>query len=91
MRFFALLNFQHVMLYLFPALIFIVIFGLALAGSYIKRADSAERLIAVRSRYPDGIESKNAPFPVALALIIAGTVVWGVGYIGFTALLGVKI
>ena len=91
MRFFALLNFQHVMLYVFPALIFIVIFGLALARSYIKRADSAERLNTIQGRYPDGIEGKNAPFPAALTLIIAGTVVWAVLYIFFIGLLEVKI
>lgn len=91
MRFFALLNFQHVILYVFPALIFIIIFGLALARSYFKSADSAERLIHVHGRYPDDLEDRNAPFPIALTLIIAGTVVWAVLYILFNGLMGVKI
>ena len=91
MRFFALLNLQHVILYLFPTLVFIIIFGLALARSYFKDAESAERLNNVHGRYPDDLEENNAPFPVALTLIIAGTVVWGVLYILFTGLMGVKI
>ena len=91
MRFFALLNFQHVILYVFPALIFVIIFGLALAKSYFKSANSGDRLINVHGRYPDDIEDKHAPFPVALTLIIVGTVVWAVLYILFTGLMGVKI
>ena len=91
MRFFALLNLQHVILYIFPALIFIMIFGLALARSYFKDAGSAERLTTIYGRYPDGIEDKNAPFPAALTLIIFGAVVWAILYILFTGLLGVKI
>jgi len=91
MRFFALLNLQHVILYVFPTLVFIIIFGLALAKSHIKSADSAERLINVRKRFPDDLEGKNAPFPVALALLIAGTVVWGVLYILFNGWMGAKI
>jgi hypothetical protein len=91
MRFFALLNLQHVILYIFPTMVFIIIFGLALARSYFKNDESVERLINVNGRYPDDIEENNAPFPVALTLIIAGTVVWGVLYIWFTGLMGVEI
>ena len=91
MRLFALLNLQHVILYIFPTLIFIIIFGLALAKSYFKRADSAERLRNIHGRYPDDIEDKNAPFPMALTLIIVGTVAWVFLYILFTGLMGVKI
>lgn len=91
MRFFALLNLQHVVLYIFPALIFIMIFGLALARSYFKDARSAERLTTIQGRYPDGIEDKQAPFPAVLTLIIIGVVVWAVFYILFTGLLEVKI
>ena len=91
MRFFALINFQHVILYAFPTLIFIIIFGLALARSYFKSAGAPERLTKVHGRYPDDIEDKNAPFPVALTLIIIGTVLWAVGYILFNGLMGVKI
>jgi hypothetical protein len=35
MRFYDLLNFQHIMLYAFPTLVFIVIFGLFLAYSHL--------------------------------------------------------
>ncbi|MEW6670669.1 MAG: hypothetical protein AB1427_03150 [Thermodesulfobacteriota bacterium] len=91
MRYFALLNLQHVVLYIFPTLIFIVVLGLALAKSYYKSADSPDRLIKVHGRYPDDLEDKDAPFPVALTLIIVGTAVWAVLYILFTGLMGVQI
>lgn len=91
MRLFALLNFQHVILSIFPALIFIIIFGLALAKSYFKDAESAGRLTNIHGRYQDGIEDKDAPFPVALTLIILGTLVWGALYILFNGLLEVNI
>ena len=31
------------------------------------------------------------PFPLVMILIIAGTVIWGLGYILFTGILGVAI
>ena len=91
MRFFALLNFQHVILYIFPTLIFIIIFALALAKSYYKTADAAEKFTTVHGRYPDALEDKNAPFPLALTVIIVGTVAWAFFYILITGLMGVKI
>ncbi len=91
MRFFALLNFQHIILYLFPTLIFIIIFGLALGYAHFKTAASEERKSSVQGRYPDELEDKNAPFPVALTLIIAGTIAWAFLYILGTGLMGVKI
>jgi hypothetical protein len=91
MRFFALINFQDVILYVFPTLTFIIIFGLALAKSHFKRTDDPERLINVHGRYPDDLEDKNAPIPVALTLIFIGTVIWAVLYILFTGWMGVKI
>ncbi len=91
MRFFALLNLQHIILYVFPTLIFIIIFGLALGNTYFKTADHTEKLSEIHGRYPDNLEDKNAPFPAALMLIIAGTIAWAVFYTLGTGLLGVKI
>ena len=91
MRFFALLNFQHVILYLLPTLIFIVIFGLALAYTHLQSQDSEERKKGIIYTYPEGIEDRNAPFPLSLILIIAGTLLWVFLYILGTGLLGVKI
>ena len=91
MRLFELLGFQHVMLYLFPALIFIILFALFLGVSHFHGRDSERRAREIVERFPDGIEGRNAPFPLAMTLTIAGTLIWGTLYIGFTGMLGVKI
>ncbi|MFH2220481.1 MAG: hypothetical protein ABII68_12595 [Pseudomonadota bacterium] len=91
MRFFYLLNFQHIMLYLFPTLIFMVIFGLALNFSHLNSKDAEERKKKIIYRFPDGIEDRDAPFPLAMILIIAGTLIWVFFYILGTGLMGVKI
>ncbi|UCF92728.1 MAG: hypothetical protein JSW39_00810 [Desulfobacterales bacterium] len=91
MRYFELLNFQHFVLYLFPALASIVLFIAALAFTHIHRQDSEERKKKIIERYPGGIEGRNAPFPLVLYLIIGGTVLWSLLYIVLTGVLGVKI
>jgi hypothetical protein len=91
MRIFAVLNIQHFVMYLFPALAFILIFAAALGYVYVRRRASEERLARIIEEYPGGIEGRNAPFPLALALIIAGTLVWSLLYIVLTGLLKVKI
>ena len=91
MRLFNLLNFQHIMLYLFPTLIFILIFGLALAFSHLESDDAKERKKNITYRFPEDIEDRDAPFPLSMMLIIAGTVIWVFFYILVTGLLGVKI
>ena len=91
MRFFALLNFQHIILYVLPTLVFIVIFGFALAHSHLSGKDSEERKKRALHIFPEGIEERNAPFPIALALIIIGTIIWGFFYILLTGIMGVKI
>ena len=91
MRYYELLNFQHIMLFVFPTLIFILVFALALKFSYFKTDNSEEREKTILYKYPEGIEDKNAPFPIAMTLIIIGTVVWAFFYILMHGLLGVKI
>lgn len=91
MRLYELLSFQHVMLYLFPALMFIVIFALFLGFTHFRGKNSEKRVHEIIERFPDGIEGRNAPFPIAMTLTIAGTLVWGFLYIWFTGMLGVKI
>lgn len=91
MRLFALLNFQHVMAYLFCGLLFMVLFGLGLAYSHLHTPDDQKRMRAVVHRYREGIQSRNAPFPLVMILIIVGTVTWGFVYILMHGLLGVKI
>jgi len=91
MRFFELLNFQHVVLYLFPALVFLFIFAMALAYSHLNTRDSEARQKKIYGQYVEGFETRNAPFPLSLVLIITGTVVWAFLYILIIGLLGVKI
>lgn len=91
MRYFALLNFQHVVLYLFPTLVFVVLLGLSLGYTAFHRGDNEARTQRIVQRYPAGIEERNAPFPLALTLIIAGTLVWALGYTLAVGLLEVRI
>ncbi len=91
MRFFSLSNFQDIILYVFPTLIFMVIFGLALNFSHLRSKDAEERKKKIIYRFPDGIEDRDAPFPLSMILIIAGTIIWVFFYILGTGLLGVKI
>jgi hypothetical protein len=91
MRFFNLLNIQHVVLAVFPALLCVVLVGIALSFSHFRGRDSAKRLLRVTGTYPDGIEERNAPFPLFLILVILGTVLWGFGYILMIGLTGEAI
>ena len=91
MRHFNLLNFQHVILYLFPTLVFMVILGLALGYSHLRGKDTEERKKKIIYRFPEGIEDRDAPFPLSMMLIIAGTMAWVFFYILGTGLLGVII
>ena len=91
MRYFALLNVQHVMLYLFPTLIFIVLLGLCLGYSVFHHPGAEERTRRIVARYPAGIEERDSPFPLALTLIIAGTLVWALGYTLAIGLLQLRI
>lgn len=91
MRHFDLLNIQHVMLYLFPTLVFMILFGLALGGRHWRGPDSETRKNGIVHRFPEGIEERNAPFPLAMGLLIAGTLIWGLFYILGIAWFGVQI
>jgi len=91
MRIFDVLNIQHVVMYFFPTLVFILIFAAGLGYFYIRRRDSDERMRRIIETYPDGIEGRNAPYPLVVPLIIAGTVAWCLLYIVFTGILKVKI
>jgi hypothetical protein len=90
MRYFDLLGLQHFIMYLFPAVAFIALFILGLGYYYINRRDSAERESRIIERFADGIEGRNAPFPLMLYLTIAGTVIWVLAYILLIGLLKVR-
>jgi hypothetical protein len=91
MRIFEILNIQHFVMYLFPALAFILIFAAGLGYVYVRRRDSEEQLARIIEKFPGGIEGRNAPFPLMLTLTIAGTLVWCLLYILLIGLLKVKI
>ena len=91
MRFFDALGVQHFVMYLFPAIAFIALFILGLGFYHINRRDSADRESRIIENYPGGIEGRNAPFPLVLYLIIAGTVIWVLAYILLIGYLKVKI
>jgi len=91
MRIFEVLNTQHIVMYLFPAIAFVLIFAAGLGYWYFRRQASEERLTRIIEKYPGGIAGRNAPFPLMLTLTIAGTVVWCLLYLLLTGLLKVKI
>ncbi len=79
------------MLYLFPALAFVVVFALGLSFAHFVRKDSRDRWERIIERHAGDIEGRNAPFPLVLYLIIFGTIAWGLLYTFFYGFLGVKI
>jgi hypothetical protein len=91
MRFFELLNFQHTMAWLFPTLIFMVVFGVGLAYAHLNGKDAAARKKRITGHYADGLEDRDAPYPLIMMLIIAGVFIWGFFYIVMHGVLGVKI
>jgi hypothetical protein len=91
MQLFALLNFQDIMAFLFPTLIFMVVFGLALGFKHFHSANAEARKNQILGRFADGIEDRDAPFPLVMTLLVAGAVIWGFFYILMHGLLRVKI
>jgi hypothetical protein len=91
MRFFNLFGFQHVVLFFFPTLILVILLYLGFARAYFQGKNSEERKKTIIHTYPDGIEERNAPFPLILILTIAGFLLWAFFYILGIGLLGVKI
>jgi hypothetical protein len=91
MRLFELLNIQHYVLYLLPAIVTLVLLAVALGYTHLRSEDSEERKTRIVGRYPSGIEERNAPFPLFLLLVILGTVLWGLAYIVGHGVYGVRI
>ena len=88
MRFFNLLNIQHLVLAVLPALLCVVLVGIALSFSHFRGKDSQERQRRVTGPIRRALKKEMAPFPLFLFLVILGTVLWGFGYIlmvGLTA------
>ena len=81
MRFFELLANQHLFIYIFSGILFMIIFGLFLGYTHFHSKESEKRKNEIIYRFPEGYEDRNAPFPLAMTLTIIGTVVWGFFYI----------
>jgi hypothetical protein len=77
-------------MYLFPALAFIAVFIAGLGYLHFHRWDSLERMHKIIEKFPEGIEGRNAPFPLVIYLTIAGTVIWCLAYILLIGGLGVR-
>jgi len=91
MRFFQLLNLQHVFLYVFPTLMGIILLATALNHSHFKTNKSEQRKNEIQYRYPDDTSDMNSPFPLFMALVIMVTLMWALGYILAIGLLELKI
>ena len=73
MRFFEMVNIDHVVLYLFPTLAFIVLFAIGLGFYHFHTKDSDKRMKEIIESFPGGIEGREAPFPLIVwAMIIVG-------------------
>ena len=88
MRFFELLNLQHVIGYIFPTIVFMLIFGIGLAFAHFKTGSKPPE---PGHKFVDGLEDGHSPFPLIMVLIIAGTFIWGVAYILMYGLTEVKL
>ena len=91
MRYFEILGIQHFFMYLAPALATIVLFIIGLGFYHFRRQEPDDRETKIIETYPGGIKGRNAPFPLIIYLILAGTIAWVLAYILLIGLLGVKI
>lgn len=91
MRLFEMVGIEDFVLYFFPSLAFIFVFAAGLSFAHFRRKNSESKLTTIIEKFPGGIEGRNAPFPLVLFMIIAGTVIWVLGYILFIGLSGMII
>jgi hypothetical protein len=86
-RFFTVLDFQHLMLALFLGLVAALVIYLGLrSGRY--RGRRGTELPPSESGYPDGIEARDNPVPPVLIFIYLGFAVWFIFYVIFFGLKG---
>jgi hypothetical protein len=91
MHFFELRNLQHFVLYLFPAVVSVLLIGAALAYSHFRTRGSEKKRKRVYYTFLGEIEERQNPFPLVLILIIVGTIIWGLLYTIGVGLSGGKI
>jgi hypothetical protein len=81
MRFFELLNYQHMMGSMLIPIIFMVLFAVGLSFMPLVSSIKKKNVNEETHQFNDGIKEDNNPFPLIMALIISGTVLWAVFYI----------
>ena len=91
MRLFEMVGIEDFILYFFPSLAFIFVFAAGLAFTHFRGRNSEKKLTTIIEKFPGGIEGRNAPFPLVLQMIIAGTVIWALAYILYIGLSGAII
>ena len=70
MRFFELLNTQHVLATIIVTLIFAVLFGVTLSVLPMLGPKTRVSNIKAVQNFVDGIQKANGPFPMIIALIV---------------------
>ncbi|ACN14617.1 hypothetical protein HRM2_15080 [Desulforapulum autotrophicum HRM2] len=86
MRFFELLNTQHVLALIILTLIFAVLFAVTLWVLPMFGPRSRVSNLKAVQLFADGIEKADGPFPMIIALIVGGIVLWTIYYILFYGL-----
>ena len=81
MRFFELLNTQHVLAMIILTLIFAILFGVTLSVLPMLGPKARVSNIKAVQNFVDGIQKADGPFPMIIALIVGGTVLWAIYYI----------
>ena len=83
MRFFELLNTQQVIALVIIAIIFLILFGVALSVFPLSGPKNRTASIQAIQQFADGIQKGNGPFPLIIALLLGGTILWALFYILF--------
>ncbi|MBW1696038.1 MAG: hypothetical protein JRH18_09100 [Deltaproteobacteria bacterium] len=91
MRSFELLAFRHVILFIIPTLVFILLLWAGLKNIHFQSKDSEERKQKILHVFPGDIEERDSPSPLVLFLIIGGFVLWAIFYTLGYGLFGEKI
>lgn len=83
MRFFELLNTLHVITLIIFAILFLILFGVALA--FLPTSGGVEKTLNIKAiqHFADGIGKGEGPFPMIITLVIGGTILWALFYILF--------
>lgn len=91
MRFFELLNLQHMYGSILVALIFLVLFGVGLSFMPLVNSKAKGTTAKESHSFNDNIEEGDGPFPLIIALTIAGTILWALFYILYYGFSEVKL